>query len=79
MLNIRRKGFRLKLDVQGQRDAKSMDVDGKGGVGPKNQTIFMNVIRISFLIQIYQGVRMEIQYMQFVAPFSINLHFTKFY
>ena len=41
-------GFRLKLDVQGQGDGRSLDVAGQGVGDLENCTIFMEVIRVSF-------------------------------
>ena len=44
---------RLKLDVQGQRGRRMLDVDGgqEGrGVGLGKSTIFMDVICVSFLM-----------------------------
>ena len=48
---------RLKLDVQGQRGRRMLDVDGGqegrgvgGGVGLGKSTIFMDVICVSFLM-----------------------------
>ena len=43
-------GVRLKLDVQGQRGAKILDVDGQGVRSLENQTIFMDVICLSSLM-----------------------------
>ena len=40
----------MKLDVQGQGDGTTLDVDGEAGVGGlKNGTIFMNVLCVSSL------------------------------
>ena len=38
----------LKLDVQGQGSGRILEVDGVGG--PKNWTIFLDVICVSFLM-----------------------------
>ena len=41
----------MKLDVQGQRGRRILDVDGQGGWGGlENWTILMDVIRVSSLI-----------------------------
>ena len=39
-------GVHLKLDVQGQRDGRILDVDGQGRWDVKKLTIFMVVICI---------------------------------
>ena len=44
---IWREGVRLKLRVQGQGGERTLDVDGQGGGGLKNWTVFMDVICVS--------------------------------
>ena len=42
-------GVRFKLDVQVQEGGRILDVDGQGGWGLENRTIFMDVICASSL------------------------------
>ena len=62
----------MKLDVQGQGDGTTLDVDGEAGVGGlKNGTIFMNVLCVSSLT-----VMSQIQYSHFMtSPDNFLLRF----